>query len=102
MFWCVYFLRWLYSNELYFVTLIEFDNETIVKTAYIVIHSVPKNMCIDGNLTINATIKLTYNDRAANRYAINGSGFSTCIYMTNGKAYASQPKRGSHNMLGIP
>ena len=38
-----------------------------------------KIMCVDGNLTINATIKLTYNDRAANRYAINGSGFLTCI-----------------------
>ena len=59
-------------------------------------------MCIDGNLTINATMKLTYNDRAANRYAINDSGFSTCIDMTNGKAYASQSKRGSHNMLGTP
>ena len=59
-------------------------------------------MCVDGNLTINATIKLTYNDRAAIRYAINGSGFSTCIDMTNAKAYASQPKRCSHNMLGIP
>ena len=92
----------LYSNELFFVTLIKFDKETIVKTAYIAIHSVPKIMCIDGNLTINATIKLTYNDTAANRYAINGSGFSTCIDMTNGKSYASQPKRGSHNMLGIP
>ena len=102
MFWGVYFLMCLYSNELFFVTLIKFDNETIVKTAYIVIHSVQKIMCIDVNLTINATIKLTYNDRAANRYAINGSGFSTCIDMTNGKAYASQPKRGSHNMLGIP
>ena len=79
MFWCVYFIRCLYSNELFFVTLIKFDNETIVNTAYIVIHSVPKIMCIDGNLTINASIKLTYNDRAANRYAINGSGFSTCI-----------------------
>ena len=101
MFWCVYFLMCLYSNELFFVTLIKFDNETIVKTAYIVISSLPKIMCIDGNLTINATIKLTYNDRAANLYAINGSGFSTCIDMTNGKAYASQPKRGSHNMLGI-
>ena len=82
----------LYSNELFFVTLIKFENETIVKTAYIVIHSVPKMMCIDGNLTINATIKFTYNDTVANRYAINGSGFSTCIAMTNGKAYASQPK----------
>ena len=46
-------------------------------------------MSIDGNLTINATIKLTYNDRGAYRYPINGSGFSTCIDMTNGKAYAS-------------
>ena len=102
MFWGVYFLMCLYSNELFFVTLNKFDNETIVKTAYIFIHYVPKIMCIDGNLTINPTIKLTYNDRAANRYAINGSGFSTCIDMTNGKAYASQPKRGSHDMLGIP
>ena len=101
MFWCVYFLMCLYSNELSFVTLIKFDNETIVKTAYIVIHSVPKIMCIDGNLTINATIKFTYNDRAANCYALYGSGFSTCIDMTNGKPYASLPKRGSHNMLGI-
>ena len=71
MFWCVCFLRCLYSNELFFVTLNKFEIETIVKTAYIVIHSVPKIMCIDGNLTINATIKLTYNDRAANRYAIS-------------------------------
>ena len=47
-----------------FVTLIKFDNKTIVKTAYIVIHSVPKIMGIDVNLTINATIKLTYNDWA--------------------------------------
>ena len=92
----------LYSTKLFFVTLIKFGNETIVKTAYIVTHSVPKIMCIDGNLTINATIKLTYNYRAANRYAINGYGFSTGIDMTNGNAYASQPKRGSHNMLGIP
>ena len=59
-------------------------------------------MCVDVNLTINATIKLTNNDRAANRYAINGSGVSACIDMTNGKAYASQPIRSSHNMLGIP
>ena len=102
IFWCFYFLRCLYSNELFFVTLNKFDNETIVKTAYIVIHSVPKIMYVDGNLTINATIKLTYNDRDANRYAINGSGFSTCIDMANGKTYASQPKRCSHNMLGIP
>ena len=101
MFCCVYFLRCLYSNELFFVTFIKFANETIVQTAYIVIHSVLKIVCIDGNLTINATIKLTYKDRAAYRYAINGSGFSTCIDMTNGKSYASQPKRGSHNM-GIP
>ena len=101
MFWCVYFLRCLYSNELFFVMLNKFDNETIVKTAYIVIHSVQKIMCIDGNLTINATMKLTHNDRAANRYAINGCGFLTCIDMTNGKAYASQLKRCSH-MLGIP
>ena len=79
MFWCVYFIRCLYSNELLFVTIIKFDNKTIIKTAYIVIHSVAKIMCIDVNLTINATIKLTYNDRAANRYAIHGSGFSTCI-----------------------
>ena len=43
-----------------------------------------------------------HNDRVANRYAINGSGFSTCIDMTNEKAYGSQPKRCSHNMLGIP
>ena len=62
MFWCVYFLKCLYSNELFFVTSIKFANETIVKTAYIVIHSVPKIMCIDGNSTINATIKLTNND----------------------------------------
>ena len=102
IFWCFYFLRCLHSNELFFVTLNKFDNETIVKTAYIVIHSVPKNMYVDGNLTIDATIKLTYYDRAANRYAINGSGFSTCIDMTNEKAYASQPKRCPHNMLGIP
>ena len=59
-------------------------------------------MCVDGNLTINATIKLTYIDRAANRYAINGFRFSTCIDMTNEKAYACEPKRCSHNMLGIP
>ena len=79
----------------------KFDNETIVKTAYIVIHSIPKIVCIDGNLTINATIKLTHYDLAANRYAVNGSGLSICIDMTNGKAYASQPKRCPHNMLGI-
>ena len=90
MFWCVYFLRCLYSNELFFVALIKFDNETIVKTAYIVIHSVSKIMYIDWNLTINATIKLACNGRAANRYAINGSGFSTCIDMTNGKAFTLQ------------
>ena len=59
IFLCVYFLRCSYSNELFFVTLIKFANENIVKTAYIVIHSVPKIMCIDGCLTINATMKLT-------------------------------------------
>ena len=59
--------------------LIKFANETIVKTVYIVKHSIPKIMCIVGNLTINATIEYTYKDSAAKRYAINGSGFSTCI-----------------------
>ena len=44
----VFIFSFFSGNELFIVTLIKFAYETIVKTAYIVIHSVPKLMSIRG------------------------------------------------------
>ena len=42
------FSHFFSDNELFIVTLIKFAYETIVKTAHIVIHTVPKLMSIRG------------------------------------------------------
>ena len=45
---CLFFF--FSSNKLFFVTLIQFANEPIVKTAYIVMHTVSKLMSIRGRV----------------------------------------------------